>query len=302
MSGAVATLPTPAAPAPPAGRSDAAETVALRAVGARVADLLADRPPVGVAELVDQAALLRRFDRKYVVPSAAVVTLLEHLPADIAVLRIDDVDAFGYDTVYFDTPDLRAYLDAARSRPARWKVRVRTYLDSGDVWCEVKVRDRRGETIKHRRPRHHGTGASLRLAEPPGPTVAASALHHVEQRFVTTAAPGIPVDHLIPVLRTRYRRVTLLDRATRSRITIDDALCCEDAGGAVARFAGSAIVETKAPGGPSAIDRTLWRLGHRPRRFSKYATGLAALHPELPANRWHQTLVRTHPLLEGRLP
>lgn len=284
MSAAVATLPT---------RPDM--------------DLLADRPTVTIDELVDEAALLRRFDRKYVVPSDAVVALLERLPADIAVLRIDDVDTFGYDTLYFDTPDLRSYHDAARNRPVRWKVRVRTYLDSGDVWCEVKVRDRRGETVKHRRARHAADGGSasdaarLRLVvagrRPPG-----TVLHPEERAFVVDVAPALPVGTLAPVLRTRYRRITLLDRATRSRITLDDGLRCEDAVGGVARFAGTAIVETKSPAGPSTIDRTLWRLGHRPRRFSKYATGMAALHPELPANRWHQTLVRAHPLLEGRQP
>ena len=33
-------------------------------------------------------------------------------------------------------------------------------------------------------------------------------------------------------------------------------------------------------------------LGVRPSSVSKYAVGVAALHPELPSNLWHQTLRR----------
>jgi len=57
-----------------------------------------------------------------------------------------------------------------------------------------------------------------------------------------------------------------------------------------------AVVETKNPATPSPADRALWDAGHRPTRISKYATGMALLHPELPANRWYRTL--THELAD----
>ena len=40
--------------------------------------------------------------------------------------------------------------------------------------------------------------------------------------------------------------------------------------------------------------RSFRNRAHRPARISKYATGMALLHPELPANRWYRTL--THEL------
>ncbi|SEP89849.1 hypothetical protein [Streptomyces radiopugnans] len=52
------------------------------------------------------------------------------------------------------------------------------------------------------------------------------------------------------------------------------------------------MVETKTGSTPSAADRLLWRAGHRPSRISKYATGLAALRPDLPAVPWRRTLRR----------
>ena len=53
-----------------------------------------------------------------------------------------------------------------------------------------------------------------------------------------------------------------------------------------------AVVETKNPARHSPTDRYLWAAGHRPSRISKYATGMAVLHPELPANKWHRLLTR----------
>jgi hypothetical protein len=46
------------------------------------------------------------------------------------VLEIDGARSFAYDSTYFDTPDLDAYLLAATRRRRRFKVRTRTYVDS----------------------------------------------------------------------------------------------------------------------------------------------------------------------------
>jgi hypothetical protein len=53
---------------------------------------------------------------------------------------------------------------------------------------------------------------------------------------------------------------------------------------------GKVIMETKSGSAAGPLDRHLWAHGVRPCRISKFATGLAALNPQLPANRWHRTL------------
>ena len=50
------------------------------------------------------------------------------------------------------------------------------------------------------------------------------------------------------------------------------------------------ILESKSAGRASDLDRALWRAGHRPSGISKIGTGTAALHPELPGNKWARTL------------
>ena len=52
------------------------------------------------------------------------------------------------------------------------------------------------------------------------------------------------------------------------------------------------ILETKCPRGPGELDLLLWELHLRPVTVSKYGTGLAALCPALPHNKWHRTIAR----------
>jgi hypothetical protein len=52
------------------------------------------------------------------------------------------------------------------------------------------------------------------------------------------------------------------------------------------------VIETKTGSTPSSTDRLLWRHGHRPVRISKYGTGMAALHTDLPHHPWRRVLDR----------
>src|SRR4029078_10555470 len=85
-----------------------------------------------------------------------------------------------------------------------------------------------------------------------------------------------------------YLRTTLL-AADGSRMTIDRGLRCVSPEGNSCGIGDLAVVEPKSAGLPTAVDRALWRLGHRPVPLSKYGTGLAALTPALPANKWIPT-------------
>ncbi|WP_433042833.1 polyphosphate polymerase domain-containing protein [Dactylosporangium sp. CS-033363] len=233
--------------------------------------------PICLEELQARAALTTRVDRKYVLAEDALPGLLERLPADTRVLQIGGRQRFGYHSVYLDTPRLDAYLGAAHRRRHRFKVRVRTYLDSGDRFTEVKTPGPRGVTVKHRTPYAGGDEVG---------------------RFVhATIGRGVV---LTPALTTWYERVTLFLPASASRVTIDTGLTFALPGGGTLALPGRSIVETKSAHGAGEVDRLLWRLGHRPCAMSKYGTGLAALRPDLPANRWLPVLRRHFPDQESR--
>ncbi len=233
--------------------------------------------PVGLAELETGAALLTRKDRKYLVPLAVAEQVISR--GGLRVLEIDGRRSFHYESVYFDTPERVSYLAAAYKRRRRFKVRTRSYLDSGTCSLEVKTRERHGLTEKHR------LGYNI---------LRRSQLTEAALEFVGGFETIAPVSReLQPVLTTRYDRTTLLDTASMSRITIDTDLQCVAVDGSSVSLPGMAIVETKTTGRPCAIDRLLWEEHERPTKISKYCTGLAALTPGLPANKWNRVL-RTH--------
>ena len=211
---------------------------------------------------------------------------------------------------------------AARKRRRRFKVCTRTYLDSGLCFLEVKTCGACGSTVK-RRMGYHADDAS-RLTGPGRAFVAAC----LAGTGVTGSAAAREVAAALrPVLTTTYERTTLHLPRAEARATIDTALTwrrlgpAAPAGSSAGAVAGApvspqalrpahlaaainegepvsvadiAVVETKNPATPSPADRALWEAGYRPTRISKYATGMALLHPELPANRWYRTL--THEL------
>ena len=275
-----------------------------------------------LAELNSAAGLLTRVDRKYLVPLTCAQNLVDGLAPHARVLAIDERRRFSYTSTYFDTPGLEAFMLAARKRRRRFKVRTRTYLDSGLCFLEVKTCGARGSTVK-RRMGYYADDAS-RLTGPGRAFVAAC----LAGAGVTGSAAAREVAAALrPGLTTTYERTTLHLPRAEARATIDTALTWRRLGpaapagssagtivgvpmspqalrpahlaaaineGEPVSVADIAVVETKNPATPSPADRALWEAGYRPTRISKYATGMALLHPELPANRWYRTL--THEL------
>jgi hypothetical protein len=240
-------------------------------------------PAVALAELQETAALQTRVDRKYVLPLDALPGLLAALPDGTRRLVIDGRDAFGYESVYFDTPDLDAFRLAAGRRRRRYKVRTRTYCDTGGCWLEVKTRGPRGTTVKERREH-----------DPAAPADVGDGLGFVLDALRGRGLPAGDLD-LRPTLTTRYRRRTLL-LPDGARTTVDTGLewhGAQDGAPRTATVPAHAVVETKSVAGASAADRALWALGHRPARISKYATGLVVLDPTLAGRPWRRTLRRT---------
>jgi len=248
-------------------------TLAAGAVG----DL--DLEPIGLDELVDRAALLTRVDRKYVLPVTRARQLLRELPDGTRVLEINDRRELGYRSTYLDTAGRTSYTDAGRSRRRRWKVRTRSYLETGTSWLEVKTRVARDQSHKQRV--EHAPVSSATCLSVAGAGFVASALD------LPTAAT------LRPVLTTHYRRATLYLPGTGTRATVDVDLAWESLPDhRLFERPGLAVVETKTGATPSEVDRLLWSHGHRPVRMSKYGLGMAALHPGLPPLKWYRALHR----------
>ncbi|MFC8683134.1 polyphosphate polymerase domain-containing protein [Microbacterium ureisolvens] len=236
--------------------------------------------PVSLETLVAEASLLTRVDRKYVVPRAGVDAVMAALDPRTRVLEIAGARDFAYESVYFDTPDLLSFRMAAQPRRRRFKLRTRSYLDTGTSYLEIKTRGARGTTVKDRD--EYDARLRDRLTD--------DARDDVADAFAAIGVAAERADELDATLLTRYRRATLLAADGTGRATVDTALEWVQPDGRGFALPGTVIVETKSGASPSDVDRALWRAGHRPATVSKYATGLAALHPDLPRNRWARLL------------
>ena len=243
---------------------------------------------MGLEELNTAAALQTRVDRKYVIPVLQAMQLLSSLDAGVRVLEMDGLRTFEYDSVYFDTPQLDSYLLAARGRRRRYKIRTRTYVDSAASFLEVKTEGGREATVKERIP--YGPADRSRIT--------AEGLAYVNDTLAA-AVGAVPAGPLGPVLETRYRRTTLFLPGSGSRATLDEAVTWQRPGQTPWLLDGAIVLETKSGSTAGPLDRHLWANGIRPSRISKFATGMAALCPELPANRWHSTLRTKSPAHPG---
>ncbi len=223
--------------------------------------------PVSLEALDARAELLQRVDTKYLVARAELAALLRELSGDHDVLDIDGRRRFAYRSVYFDTPDLRAYHDHVRGVRPRFKLRTRSYLDSGICQFEVKLKTADDETDKRQVP--HPPDAPERL------TGEACAL----LRDTLAEADVAVTEDLRPLLATEFDRVTLAAREGAARVTIDTALRLRRLQDGEARVldASLALVETKSADGASRADELLERDGFAPISMSKYRTGVDLL-------------------------
>lgn len=253
---------------------------------------------ITLKQLNTEADLLTRIDRKYLIPLPQAQALINTLAPHGQVLQIGGLQAFSYASTYFDTAALDTYMLSARKRRRSFKVRTRTYLDSDLCFLEVKTQGSRSSTVKTRLP----------YSSVDCDRITSTGRDFVTERLIASSI--VPPDEaaevaglLTPVIMTHYDRITLHLPQDEARVTIDAYLTWTqaDQSGALdhaASIGDLVVVETKNPATPSLADRFLWSRGHRPTSISKYATGMALLHPGLPANKWHRTL--KHELAESR--
>ncbi|AKE40370.1 VTC domain [Corynebacterium kutscheri] len=241
-----------------------------------------DLKPISLDELIAQAAMLTRVDRKYVLRRDDVQRVINGLNPATRVLILNGQAPQAYRSTYFDTPDLRSFYLAAHPRRHKFKVRTRTYVDSEIAFLEVKAKGARGVTIKERIPYDFEAAMHDVLIDDVRPWL--------EERLVAAGQPTGTGAHLQPTMWGSYKRTTLLMADGAGRATFDTELDWANAHNQYLARPDMVIFETKSGSRPSELDRLLWANGHRPAKISKFGTGMAALDSALPHNRWHKVL------------
>lgn len=247
---------------------------------AALADTVAERNPISLDQVLSAAALQTRVDRKFLLTPEQFRAFAGHLGNVLHVMEIDGQRIFRYASTYFDSHDFEQYRAHRQGRRKRFKVRSRTYVDTGLSMFEVKTKGLRGETVKHRMKQ---------------PVNAAQHLNAEADAFLADVLAqeyGQQVPDLQPVLDSSYRRATFVDPIAGERVTADVELFYTDG---QTRIHGPEmiVVETKTSNGRGVCDLALAELGLREVSMSKYCLGVAMLNPQFPANRWSR-LLRDH--------
>lgn len=157
--------------------------------------------------LLEERALLRRTDSKFLLSGRQLAEVIAGLADHYQILRTGGAPWARYETLYFDTGELRCFHDHRRGRRPRHKVRVRHYPARALSFLEVKTKRSEYITHKYRRPIEYGHDR----------------LDDEDRRFVEQHC-DLPAGDLEPRVWTNFNRSTLLGIATAERITIDTRL------------------------------------------------------------------------------
>lgn len=235
--------------------------------------LLAQFEPIDLTQM-DAVALLNRTDTKYVLKASQLITALAALTHEYWVLEIDGVRQHPYETLYFDTPDFAMYMRHHAGRPLRYKVRSRQYVESQRSFLEVKVKANAKRTSKKR---VETAALMTRMSPELGP-------------FVESVAP-VAANSLAPKLWNTFSRVTLVNKHTPERLTLDVDLRFGNGLDSVV-LPGVAVAEVKQ----ESIDRNsefirlMRAMAIHPSSFSKYCVGVAMLYQEVKHNNFKPRL------------
>ncbi len=233
---------------------------------------LAEFEEIDLESLNQRSALLERVERKYIVDMRDLPALLLALRETHSLLAINGNRLHRYTSTYFDTPDLLCFRAHNQQRSNRFKLRVRSYLDSHQAFFELKEKTRVSATRKLRQP-----------AQDPESTLPEQLVERVAQ-LSQRHHPLVFRRNLI----VSYSRITLASKVENLRLTIDtDLSFCLHDNPQAGVSASKAIIEVKSHKPFSLTDRLLREHGLRPQKqLSKYCIAAIACGLQSGNNRF----------------
>ena len=235
--------------------------------------------PITLEEM-ESVKLMNRIDTKYAVPIWVLPNILEKAKQDYFVQQIDGKRVATYDTMYFDTDNLDMYLRHHDRQLVRQKIRIREYVESNLHFLEVKKKNNKGRTKKKRIEISGATDDTIR-------------------EFIS-AKSRYRWDDISAKLRTKFSRITLVNKEKTERLTIDMNLVWENQMTAISKtFPELVIIELKRDGNvPSPMLRIMLSERVHPLKISKYCIGIALTTPNLKRNRFKSKIRKIEKLIQ----
>lgn len=233
--------------------------------------------PITLEEM-DKVKLMNRVDTKFLICADVLPTLLQKAVDHYRIVEIDGLRASPYSSIYFDTEDAQMYTMHHNGKLNRYKVRMRTYVSSGDSYLEVKKKNNKGRTSKKR----------IRITNEQFQDVA---LDEAAQTFIQEKSP-YNYSVLRPSLQNFFYRITLVDKNETERVTMDVGLRFRKVG--IEKYTmvdNLVIVEMKQDGAARSYFRQyLNELSILPKGMSKYCLGMILTDEDIKTNRFKKKI------------
>jgi len=231
-------------------------------------NLLDQFNPVSIDTLNQKNLLSNRQDRKFVFSADVLSSVLKACMFEYDILEIAGIRNFKYVTTYYDTHDLDMYLEHQRGKQNRCKIRTRFYVDSKLGYVEIKVKNNKDRTVKHRTTGHKPEDAK--------------ALIEINTQYTT--------DELEQVFELHYSRITLLHKSKLEKVTIDTELAYTNGSHRIS-FEKIIFAEVKTNDAHDiSFCRIMKYMGIRGGSLSKYCLGVMSFYPKIKQNNFKLSL------------
>ncbi len=237
--------------------------------------------PITLEDMKD-IRLMNRIDTKFVTTMPVLRQLLDLARKDYFVQETGGLRLSPYYTLYFDTADCNMYNRHEAGHLVRQKLRIRSYVDAGLNFLEVKTKNNHGRTKKKR----------IEVGD--------MDLNDEAKRLFLDKHLRYGVDTLQPALNNHFSRITLVNKGKTERLTIDSSLHFHNLqGGSDIDMGPLVVIELKRDGLVSSpVLSMLRQLRIQPHGFSKYCMGSALTGQDhLPVNRFKRKLIEVNKLV-----
>jgi VTC domain len=238
----------------------------------QVSDMLNQFSPITLKEM-DGVKLMDRTDTKFTFNINKLPVILEEAKEFYKILSVEGNRISRYKTLYFDTEDFDLYNEHHSGKLNRYKIRHRTYVESNIGFLEVKFKNNKGRTLK------------TRIKEIEVPELNTGKAFE----FLKKTLPFDPLV-LLPKIWINYSRITLVNKTSAERLTLDLGLEFEK-DGKTELMDKLVIAEVKQDSKLVSPFIDIMRNKHiRQGSISKYCFGVASSYSEVKKNNFKQKL------------
>lgn len=224
---------------------------------------------------MNSVSLMKRTDTKFVINKYQLAIVLESIKNNYKVLEIDANRIMSYSSLYFDTLENKFYNDHHNGKKNRTKIRQRKYIESDLCFLEIKQKNGKGETNKSR--------IQVNDFE--------KDLTNISKEFIANTTNK--EYNLVPSLWNGFNRITLVNLASKERVTIDLNLSY-NINDVKKGFENLVIIEVKQErfNRKSEIIKSLKSIRQNPYSISKYCIGMISLYNDLKYNLFKKKLIK----------